>query len=86
MANEDKFPTIREYRDWLTSLVDQGLGDLPTQVLVAPGSTVQAVARILGDVGEKPALMVEHQKVGGIGPNMVAADYLHSSARAARVQ
>lgn len=86
MATEDKLPTIREYRDWLTSLVDQGLGELPTQVLVAPGTTVQAIARVLGDVGEKPALMVEHHKDGGVGPNIVAADYLHSSARAARIQ
>lgn len=86
LENEDKYPTIREYADWLALLVDQGLGELPVQVLVAPGLTVQAVARILnGETGE-PALMVQAMKHDGIGPNLVDADYLHSSARVARVQ
>lgn len=62
MSNESKFPTIRDVRDRLSELVEQGLGDLPVQFLVASDSTMQAIAIATGGPDynmHKPALMIE---------------------------
>jgi hypothetical protein len=59
---ENKFATVRDFRDRLSELVDQGLGELPAQVLVVPDSTMQIVARHLVPVrlnSDKPALMID---------------------------
>lgn len=59
---ENEFPTIRDLRDALNRLVDGGLGDLPVQVLIAPDSTMQAIARVAGGAAydsNKPAIMIE---------------------------
>lgn len=61
-APEHNFPTIRDARDRLAELTEQGLGDLPIQILVVPDSTMQAVARATGGPdynGDLPALMIE---------------------------
>lgn len=36
MATEDKFPTLRDLRDGLTRLIDEGLGDLAAQIIIVP--------------------------------------------------
>lgn len=62
MASENHFPNIRDLRDRLTLLVQQGFGNLPVQIVIAPDSTMQALARAegdSGDSGDKPALMIE---------------------------
>lgn len=62
MRSESSFPTLRDFRDRLSELVDEGLGDLPAQILVLPDSTIQAIARHVGASGEanlRPALMIE---------------------------
>lgn len=57
---ESKFPTIRDVRDQLTTLVERGLGQLPAQIVVVPDSTIQAIALQMGaDPKEGPALMIE---------------------------
>lgn len=57
---ENEFPTIRDVRDRLAELVDRGLGDLPVQLVVAPDSTMQAIARATpGFDPRKPALLIE---------------------------
>ena len=56
---ENRFPTIRDLRDRLSELVEQGLGDQPVQVLVVPDSTIQVIAQAIGPASEKPALMIE---------------------------
>jgi hypothetical protein len=42
---ESDFPTIKHLRDRLTDVIENGLGDLPVQILVVPNSTIEAVAR-----------------------------------------
>lgn len=59
MAYEHEFPTIRNLRDQLSALIDRGLGDLPIQIVVAPDSSIQAIAKVEGPVGQKPAIMIE---------------------------
>lgn len=60
---ESTFATIRDVRDRLSELVERGLGDLPTQILIVPDSTLQAIARNSGpdgyDNSRKPALMID---------------------------
>jgi hypothetical protein len=56
---EAEFPTIRDLRDRLSELIEQGLGGQPVQVVVVPDSTIQALARSAGSGDGKPALMVE---------------------------
>jgi hypothetical protein len=43
--SERTFPTLADFRDSLTELIDKGLCDLPAQTLVVPDSTLQGVAR-----------------------------------------
>jgi len=57
---ENRFPTIRDLRAALDSLVDRGLGDLPVQILIAPDSTIQALVRNIEPTYQgKPALMID---------------------------
>ena len=65
---ESDFPTIKHLRDRLTDLIENGLGDLPVQILVVPNSTIEAVARATAGPGyapNKPALMIELEVVKG---------------------
>lgn len=74
MAEENQFPTIRDLRDKLSELVDQGLGDQPAQIIIVPDSTMQAIARVVappGYVHDKPALMIEFDAVGGRMPVLI---------------
>lgn len=76
MAKENEFPTIRDLRDRLTELVDRGLGDLPVQIVVAPDSTIQALARA-EDVNAVPAIMLEYPRDGhAIGVPFISTDRL----------
>lgn len=59
---ENRFPTIKDLNAALASLIERGLGDLAIQILVAPDSTMQALARTLEpshDHKSKPALMID---------------------------
>lgn len=58
---ESKYPTIRDMIDGLTVLDKVGLGALAVQVLVAPDSTMQAIAREIAgsDYDQRPALMID---------------------------
>lgn len=58
--SEDRFPTIKDAAKVLADLVDAGYGDLPVQIIAAPDTTVQALAKAAGDVGGKPAIMLEY--------------------------
>ncbi len=72
MATEEKFPTIRDFRDLLNDLVGKGFGHHPAQILVVPDSTLQALARHGGQSdGGKPALMMEWQ----IGNNRMPVSF-----------
>lgn len=57
---ENSFATIKDMHEALASLIERGLGDLAVQILVAPDSTLQALAMTLepGYSG-KPALMID---------------------------
>lgn len=59
MASENEFPTIRHMRDTLSMLIDRGFGDLPVQLVIAPDSTIQALARAEDPNSVKPAIMLE---------------------------
>lgn len=61
---ESEFPTILDLRDCLSMLIDRGLGGLAVQIVVAPDSTMQALAQAAGDDGGKPALMIEYSSGG----------------------
>lgn len=74
MAHESNFPTIRDLRDALSRLVDQGLGDQAAQIIIVPDSTLQAISRIVAPAGyshDKPALMIEFGGVDGRMPVLV---------------
>lgn len=74
---ENEFPTVRDLRDCLTALVDRGLGDLPVQIVVAPDSTMQALARAEGQADERPALMIEYPREGRrLGVPFISTDRL----------
>lgn len=63
---ENKFPTISDMRDQLSHLVEMGYGDLPVQILVAPDSTMQILAKDMGGAaGGRPALMIDFGSRGG---------------------
>ena len=55
---ENEFPTIRDARNALAKLIEDGFGDLPVQLLVAPDSTLQAIAGAMGYRG-KPVVMID---------------------------
>lgn len=57
---EDRFPTISDTVEALSELVRQGLGDLPTMLVLVPDSTMQALSRAAGHSNDaQPALMME---------------------------
>lgn len=58
--SEADFPTILDLRDRLSDLIAEGFGAFPVQILIVPDSTIQAVARFMGQgPDDKPALMIE---------------------------
>lgn len=57
---EHQLPTIAAIHARLGELVEQGLGELPVQILIVPDSTLQAIARNAGQPDDsKPALMID---------------------------
>lgn len=81
MATEDKFPTLRDLRDGLTRLIDEGLGELAAQIIIVPDSTLQAVAKVTGAPGFNPttdkAKLIEFDGVAGRMPMMMlTVDYV----------
>jgi hypothetical protein len=79
-SNENEFPTISDLCAKLSELVEQGFGDLPFQVVVAPDSTIQALARSCPNhQGEKPALMIEfpiNDSMKPFGVSFISTDRL----------
>ena len=75
MASENNFPTIRDFRDRLNDLVDQGLGDQLVQLLIVPDATMQAISRVVNDgcdpSPDKPALMIEFEGIAGRMPVLI---------------
>lgn len=59
MTPEHELPTIRDLRDRMSELIDQGFGDLPVQLVVAPDTTLQAIARAAAGEDGRPALMID---------------------------
>ncbi len=79
---ENEFPTIRDLNDRLSSLVADGLGELPVQILVVPDSTLQAIVRVTGGAreGDKPALMIELGGADGRLPvSLISTDRMQRS-------
>lgn len=71
---ENNFPTICDVRNALTELVERGLGDLAVQIIVAPDSTMQSIARTVAGPsydGTRPALMID--LTSGAGGRMPVA-------------
>jgi hypothetical protein len=69
--SENEFPTLRDFRDRLSELIDKGLGDLPAQILVVPDSTMQVIACHFDPtrtLGVAPALMIDLDRSGGRMP------------------
>lgn len=84
---ENQFPTIRDLNNRLSSLVSDGLGDLPVQILVVPDSTLQVIARITGGAreGDKPALMIELAGTDGRLPvSLISTDRMQRAGPAAQ--
>lgn len=76
MASEQNFPTIRDLRDRLSNLIDRGFGALPVQIVVAPDSSIQALADAEGPHG-KPAIMIEFPIEGRLfGISFISTDRL----------
>lgn len=63
MAEENEFPTIRNLRDRLSTLIEMGLGDLAVQIVVVPDSTIQSLAKHCFEQAPyaKPAIMIEFE-------------------------
>lgn len=80
---ENEFPTIKDLRDCLNVLVDQGLGELPIQIVVMPDSTIQALAKTQKFDG-KPATMLEYSRDGrDLGVMFISTDRLAGTAHSA---
>lgn len=56
--NEATLPTINDLRAVVAELIANGFGELPIQIVVAPDSTLQALAR--RHANESPVLMIEY--------------------------
>jgi hypothetical protein len=57
---ESEFPTLRDLAAIVAELIAEGFGDLPFQIVVAPDSTLQALARHAGATDDdKPAMMIK---------------------------
>lgn len=77
MAAENNFPTIRDLLNTLSELVEHGVGDLPIQIVVAPDSTIQALAQVSGGDTGKPAVMIEFPRNGqALGVPFISTDRL----------
>ena len=71
---ENRYPTLKDASEVLAEMVARGLGGLPLQVIVAPPSTLLALARNAGhEVGGKPALMLEFSNDSGRFPVCVVS-------------
>ncbi|MEM1050415.1 MAG: hypothetical protein AAGL24_29965 [Pseudomonadota bacterium] len=73
MITENEMATIADLRDRLSNLVDDGLGDLPVMLIVAPDSTLQALARRLNGEPDDPAIMIEFDGFAGRQPITIMA-------------
>lgn len=80
MAEEHEFPTILELRDRLSVLIEAGLGSLPIQIVIAPDSSIQAIAKVEGQQpGDEPAIMIEFPVDGrAFGISFITTDRLTS--------
>jgi hypothetical protein len=77
---ESDFPTIMDLRDCLSKLVDQGLGELPIQIVVMPDTTIQALAKAQLWDG-KPATMLQYSRDGKeLGVMFISTDRLSGIA------
>jgi hypothetical protein len=77
---ESDFPTIKDLRDCLNTLVDQGLGELPVQIVVMPDTTIQALAKAQMWDG-KPTTMIEYSRDGKeLGVMFISTDRLAGTA------
>lgn len=87
-APESKFPSITDMRDVLSKLIDEGFGAMPVQILVAPDSTIQAIARHAGAKDDdKPALMVQFEPIADrIGASIISTARLEHSSKREAVQ
>lgn len=82
---ENEFPTIRDLRDCLSALVERGLGDLPVQIVVAPDSTIQALARADNCTAGGEAVMIEYPREGReLGVPFISTDRLARSGMPTR--
>lgn len=80
---ENEFPTIKDLRDQLDDLVAKGFGELPVQIVVAPDSTIQALAKAQNWNG-KPATMIEYTRDGKeLGVSFISTDRLAGTAHSA---
>jgi len=78
---ESDFPTIMDLRDCLSKLVDQGLGELPIQIVVMPDTTIQALAKAQSWDG-KPATMLQYSRDGKeLGVMFISTDRLSGIAQ-----
>lgn len=96
MMAENRYPTIRDLRDAMTKLVNDGLGDHPVQVVIAPASTMWAVMRnvrlphtnVDEPIDGRPPLMIEFplDGVDRIGVCLVSTDYLSGTSLPGKLQ
>lgn len=57
---ESEFPTVNDLASAIADLIERGLGDLAVQIVVAPDSTMQSLARSLDpNYGGAPAMMID---------------------------
>jgi len=77
MTTENTFPTIADLHRQLTELIAAGFGALPVQILVAPDSTIQALARHAGAADDaKPAIMLSYGGDLRLPVSIISADRL----------
>lgn len=85
--NEHEFPRLRDALAVLSELVEAGLGDLPMQIIVAPDSTVQALARHSGAKDDdKPALLIEFEVGDGRRVSIISTERLGNPLPRAAIQ
>jgi hypothetical protein len=87
--SESDFPTIRDLREALSELIERGLGDLAVQIVVAPDSTMQALARCLEpNYSGKPALMIDVARGtdGRLPVALISTERLHGGGRSTTTQ
>lgn len=79
--SENEFSTISDASKALRQLIDEGFGDLPMQLIVAPDSTMQAIGRHAdGSVGKNPVLMLQFDGINGrVSVTIMSTERLSSS-------